>query len=420
MLKASALFYAIVMALIIAIICSSFILFSHFNRIQTLWIDQNTKLLLNASSGLNLLLSNSATIDLNTQITLDLFEEETDSVKLERRQWGAYEVAVSKAFFKNHESLKMALICNNIHSDNSAALYLANLDKPLYLCGNTKINGTCFLPKAGVKRGYIEGQSFIGEKLINGESLESENELPEINKNLMQSNLKYFNGQINPLDSLVMIEDMPLNDTITHSFKNLSLVLKSNGSLALISNFLRGNIRIVSDKSVFVGASAKLEDIIIYAPKIIIEEGFLGVLQLFASDTIIISKNCKLNYPSVLSINRTINSPDNIYASFGENSRFSGVILGYQENNNLKNNLKVSIDKNTIITGQVYVNGLVDLKGKVYGSVACRKFILITPSSVYENHLLNAVIDNTKLPVHFTGINIVSSPSSKSVVKWLN
>jgi hypothetical protein len=45
---------------------------------------------------------------------------------------------------------------------------------------------------------------------------------------------------------------------------------------------------------------------------------------------------------------------------------------------------------------------------------------IITPSSVYENHLLNATIDVSKLSKHYVGINLVQESKIKKVVKWLN
>lgn len=419
MLKAGSLFYAIVIALIIAVVSGMFILFSYYNRIQNIWIEQNQKLILNANSGLKLLLSSNEYLDLNSQKEIDLYGENTDSVRLERRHWGAFEIAVANAHFKNNSSLKAAIIGNNISTDKTTALFLADLDKPLSLCGNTQLSGTCYLPKAGVKRAYIEGQSFSGEKLVNGEIKESGNTLPEINQSLIESNRKYFQGVFETSDSLYDATITPIPDTVINSFKEQTKIIKSDQPIALINNYIRGNVRIISKTSVFIGASAKLEDIIVYAPQVIVEDGFTGNLQIFSSDSVAIGKECKLAYPSAINIIRTGSSKDNITIKIGEDTEILGVIFGYQESNTFRKNLLVSIDKGVKITGQVYVTGSVDLKGQIYGSLYCQKFVLVTPSSVYENHLLNAVIDITKLPASFVGVNLVNKAIRKGVVKWL-
>ena len=51
--------------------------------------------------------------------------------------------------------------------------------------------------------------------------------------------------------------------------------------------------------------------------------------------------------------------------------------------------------------------------------LATNGFMLNTPSSVYENHLLDITIDWSQLSEHFTGINLINESDSRSVVKWL-
>ena len=63
---------------------------------------------------------------------------------------------------------------------------------------------------------------------------------------------------------------------------------------------------------------------------------------------------------------------------------------------------------------------MIELKGDVWGSVYCDKFILSTSSSVYENHLLDATIDFSRLSKHYVGINVLDDAANKKVIKWLN
>ena len=61
-----------------------------------------------------------------------------------------------------------------------------------------------------------------------------------------------------------------------------------------------------------------------------------------------------------------------------------------------------------------------DFKGKVYGALSCDHFLLTTPSSVYENHLLNAEIDPSLLSADFVGGDTHTENSKRDIVKWLN
>ena len=87
-------------------------------------------------------------------------------------------------------------------------MYLADQNKPLSLTGRTQITGNCYLPKAGVKRAYIEGKSFVGNKLINGTKYNSNKTLPPINKELINENLKNFFPKESINDSLMDYERM--------------------------------------------------------------------------------------------------------------------------------------------------------------------------------------------------------------------
>jgi hypothetical protein len=49
----------------------------------------------------------------------------------------------------------------------------------------------------------------------------------------------------------------------------------------------------------------------------------------------------------------------------------------------------------------------------------CRKFILRTAAAIYENHLLNAQVDYSRLPPQFVGSSLFSSAATKQIAKWL-
>ena len=99
-----------------------------------------------------------------------------------------------------------------------------------------------------------------------------------------------------------------------------------------------------------------------------------------------------------------------------------GVLFAWQDATDAKKQVDISVAKKAVVYGQVFSCGTIDLKGCVYGSVLTNKFILRTPSAVYENHLLDATIDVSKLPVEYAGIVIMkdSSFADKRIAKWLD
>lgn len=420
MIKASSLFYAIVISLIIAIVSSSLILFAYLSRIEFDSFEMNQRINLNADSGLNLLLSKQTIVELNQEKSIDLYASGNDLVSLSRKSWGAYEILISKAVFKNTEATRIAQVGFYPDSSKSYSLYLVDEDKPLALCGKTKIKGTAYLPKAGVKRAYIEGQNFVGTTLIDGQIKQSEKTLPEFNKSLIENITTLFSKKmISENDSVVVMEKGISGDSLNNSFKNKTLILASIVAVKIADGIYSGNIVIISDKQITVSANTVLNNVILVAPKIIIEKEFKGALQAFASDSIIINKNVTLSYPSVLGLIRNEKSPAVSSILLSENDTLLGNVFSFKSNTDVLKQTGFVMQDKAVIYGQVYSNGYVDIKGTIYGSLMCSKIILSTPSSVYENHLLNAVIDRTNLSRNYVGINLVEESESKKVVKWL-
>lgn len=422
MLKASSLFYAIAISILFALISSSLILFSHFNRIEFGYNLQMQRIQLNAVSGINFLLSKQDVIKLNEKKVIDLFAENEDEVFLERKSWGAFEIAISRAVWKKDSITQIAQVGYGIPKGKQFSIYLADNDKPLSLCGFTKIKGLCYLPKAGVERAYIEGQSFSGEKLIDGEIKKSEKKLPPINEELVKSLAllcSIADARNTTSDSIIYMEDINKNENVKNSFEKRSIYIYSKNKINLRGNAYEGNIIIVSDKEIKIASDAQLHDIIVMAPKIEIEEKFTGNIQAYARDTLVVKKRCQLNYPSVIGVIRKEHSFNNILLKVEEGASLDGLMFGYQENIGVEKQLLIQIEKDAKITGQIYSNGSVDLKGSIYGSVVCDKFMLGTPSSVYENHLLNATIDNTKLSANFVSSSLLEQSENKKLVKWL-
>ncbi len=421
MIKASSLFYAIVLSLIIAIVSSSLILFAYLTHIQFETFEINQRLHLNADSGLNLLLSQQSIIELNEKKSIDLYDEGMDSVELTRKLWGAYELAISKAVFRNTSVIRTAQVGNSQQSDKSYSVYLVDEDKTLALCGETVLKGTAFVPKAEVKKAYIEGQSFIGNELVAGQIKPSEKKLPEFNKNILENIQSIMSKKtMTENDSIVYVGNELSEDSVTNSFMNHTLLLIGKNTIRISAGFYSGNIAIISDKQITISSAAIMHDVLVFAPKVIVEKEFKGNLQIYASDSVKIDKNVTLAYPSVVGMIRNSSSPTIAAIVLSDNDTVVGNLFAYKAVGDITKQSALILPAKSFVYGQLYSNGYVDIKGTVYGSLMCSKIILRTSSSVYENHLLNVVIDRSKLSTHFVGINLVNEPSYKQVAKWVH
>lgn len=416
-IKAGALLYSLAIALLIGLLSSALILFAFFNRTALQRNSDIERAQLNANSSMQLLLAAPGKVPFDNYTEIDLFGQATDKVTLYRKHWGAFEIAHSIAVAGKQSAYRAAMVGATLHNDSRISVYLADQDKPLSLCGNTLIRGICYLPKAGVKRAYIEGQSFSGDKLIDGEIKESKRELPPVNQAMMEHNLAYLSRQYDKTDSIIDFEKIQEENRVDHTFSENAWLLRSKGKIILTSRNYSGNIIIASDEAVFVGSGSVLDNVLIYAPYIEVEDNFTGSLQLFASDSLFLGENCTLKYPSVAAlINRGESSAKML---IGKGTEISGEVFAYRPGNNPKAPFLFSIEKEAVIKGQVYCSGAVDLKGSIHGSIACEKFILNTPSSVYENHLLNVTIDYSLLSPHFAGVNLTDNSENRKIVKWL-
>jgi hypothetical protein len=258
--------------------------------------------------------------------------------------------------------------------------------------------------------------SYTGERLVYGELKQSNRELPEINKELLDDNFIYFGDTLPLHDSIITLNELYGSDSVHHSFKNRTLVISSNHSITLDAIKLSGNIRILSSGSIFVTSNADLENVILYAQSIYFDKGFSGCLQAFAQDSLIAEENCTFGYPSVLSIlNQNING---VYLQLKRNSSLKGIVFLYQENKAV-NEPYLKIEEGTEIHGEVYCPGQIEIRGNVEGSVSCHTFMLNTVSGSFENHLLNVSIDRTALSEHYSGACFDRKNVSKNI-QWLN
>ncbi|MFN3402666.1 MAG: hypothetical protein ACK40G_01135 [Cytophagaceae bacterium] len=415
MLKANALFTVLIMALVIALLTGSIIYISYLNRLQISYLQLQQKLMLNASSAFNILLAeNSDELQEDTRV-LDLYGLEEDSVLIKKAKWGIFDIGIVKAFSGRSEYIKAGMYGYKPDGESNAAVYLADMNRPLSVSGNTRLKGVCYLPEAGIRREFIEGKSFTGNKLVDGEIKKSKSHLPALEKNICENVLKFLANT--PPASSVYLKDIG-QDSIIKSYLDTTLFLNLGNNIRLTDKFYSGNILLWSDTLVEIDANSRLKDVLLFAPAVVFKKGFRGSVQVFAKDSILLEEDVELTYPSALGIFKKDFKVQQPFVRIKSGAKVSGLIFTKVEVQDLRQTF-VDLKKNSLVKGQIYADGYADIKGRVEGSVMCNKFILYS-SYTYENYLLDAEIDVTLLSDYYVGSSLLPSQKKKRIVKWLN
>ena len=407
-LEAGILSSVLAIALIIATLCASLISLAYYYRMATLQYTIVDRLENNAQSGINLLLATSDHSDVAEGYWKDLFGQEQDSVWLHQRPWGVYQVGIVRARTGNKSRQKVALFGRKPDQTGQSALYLADEQRPLSIAGRTQLIGRCYLPKAGVKSAYINRIGYQGEQLVKGSTQESQGSLPKLSPDAVAHLRRLLTVKAENYLSLDQ-----LGDSLVYSFEAAPTYYHSPGPIT-VSGLLRGNIIVASDRAVTITSQADVEDIIVVAPQITIAPDFEGRLQAIATDTLVVGRGCQLRYPSALVL----------FASSGgavlidEASQVAGTVVLTGTATDYHRRL-LSLEKEASVTGMVYSDGLVELKGSIYGHLSCRKFMLRTASTLYENHILDGTVDASRRSPHYLASALWATTHQKGIAQWL-
>ncbi len=418
-LKAGALQLTLFIAVVIALILAGFILLVHTHKrfnIQTDFIIQTSQ---NTNRGINQVLINSSA--LNDTVSIDL-EEDFKSLKVYREYWGIFEKVTSVAKIKSNTLKRVALIGAIQPENNRTALYVQDNNKPLVVVGSTKIEGAAYLSNLGVKPGTISGQSYYGSQLIYG-GIKKAYDLPKISNEII-TQLAIITKTFVQLEAsqFLTLEDGKM---FTNSFLKPKQLAFSNSKIRLSNIIVIGNVVIKSKTKIVVAASARLKDVILIAPEIIIEDSVKGNFQAIATIKINVGKNVLLDYPSALVLNeKEIQQNGNLSASLKESkilidngSTVKGLVVFLSEEKSNNYNPQIEIKQKATVIGEVYCTENIELKGSVYGSVFTNNFIAKQSGSIYQNHIYNGTILVNQLPKEYVGLSF--SNSKKGVLKWL-
>ena len=407
----------IVIALVIAVICSAIIVAGYFYRAQYQSSFRIAKLQRNLASATNIILADTDnTYDKGTSFAL--FDEADDSVSVQRSTWGIFDLGIAKAFKQTDTIYNVFTVANAVDTAKWITLYVPDEDRPLSVSGKALIRGNARIPKSGIREAYIDGNGYEGDKrLVIGKKQNSSRELPQLNPQRLQS-LENF------LQPLVNIKTwVPGRDTIRNSFlQPLRYLYLGKNVSTLHDIYIDGNVVIASDTTLTIEGSATLRNVIVVAPGIIISNDFHGQGQFFATDSISVGERCIFNYPSCLAtLRNNVLGKGRALISIGNQTTVNGTIAVWQKMKASQVPL-LKMGKNVTVKGQLYSQGIISYKEKntVYGSIFTNRFLYQNNFSAYENYLIGNTIDAKKLsPYYLSGMLLPSANPKNKVLQWL-
>ncbi len=402
MIKAASLYYAIIFMLLIGILLSGLLLYSGSHRIFVNRLEAENELIDFNESSIAFALEYYKKLDSTPYIEKPFDDNFILATKKEK--YGVLDLLFCKSYFHNDTITRKAIVGTTV--SKNLALFLADNDKSLYLF-NTKLIGNCFLPKKNYSKLQISNNSY-GTNIVKGNIMASPKKIPKIDE--------IFNFDFHQYIKTTYSE-LPPNSSYSNSFSRNGVMIVMNDKIDFDNISLSGKYIIKAYDSISIKKNAKLNNIIIQSPKIHIENGFVGSVQLIASKSIWIDKNVKLKSPSFLLLKNSTKFKET-YVNIDESTIIDGGIVLYGKTDDINTN-NLTINKGALVRGTVYCNGSIQLKGKVLGSVYTNNFFLDTGTSKYNNAIKDASIK--ALPTDFTFINLNFLNSKKyKIIQWLD
>jgi hypothetical protein len=412
MVKAGALYFSIIVAFLIAVICASLIMLAAHYRGSYLKEMRMARLSRNMDSGIAYVLAQNENTSGSVE-GLDLFGDQTDSLHITKKKWGIFTLATVKSFVLS-DTLRRSFMMGFETSNDALAVYLSDEDRPLSVSGDTRITGDVEVPKAGMRKSYVESRPYSGDQLVYGKIRDSKRMLGGLEKKWITEIEEKLDFDPSTLSTLKAGDEQV-------SFFAAAKEFDVSG-LTKVNNNLSGQITLYSDTTVRISADAKLDNTVIYAKSIVIADGFKGNCQLFARDSITVGNDAVLSYPSVLALISREKTVDQAKITLGSNVVFEGIILSYEPKRSALQTL-VSLGEKTVVKGEIYATGLVKLekKIKVEGKVSCNRFIMQTPTTLYENFLVDVTLNRkARNRVYLTSAIFTGVTGNKKILRWEN
>lgn len=416
-IKAGALQFVLFIGTIIVLLLFAFIL---INQSHSLF-DKQTDILVDLVRASDNALIESFSMTVQEGNGVDLAGNHGLGIrsKVAKEYWGLLEKRNSVSKKGKLQFEKSAFV--GYRNPDIPALYVRDDNRPMVIVGDAKISGDAYLPERGIKIGNVQGYGYTRPQLVYGNTFQSNAQLPELCSQVDQQ-LKLMTGSMyRPKGNTVTLKQGLL---IKNSFKEGTIVVQGNDYLDLDKVTLIGNVVVWAMDKIQVRATSQLRDVVLVAPQIEIEQGTRGSFQAIASERIEVGKGCELEYPTLLAVHerndsgQTVNTIRDPVIAIESGASIAGAII-YSNKGKPKGLPKfIGIDGAATITGEVYCDQALELKGNIYGSVTTGSFISFENGNTYLNHLFNGTINSELLPDEYCGL-VYACETTNGIAKWL-
>lgn len=406
--KASALQFAILVSVIVAILLAAFLLFTFTFSSFTVKSHQVLSNIDISSKGIQYLQYDGYDIEDSLVVSI----EETPVV-LSNTYWGGFELASATAGGDKNKFKKIALLGSGWEGEITG-MYLQDNSLPLVLAGNTRIEGAVFSPENIIKPGNISGNYFNGGKLVNGSRYNSKSFLSALDPKWKDYVLEM--QAFSPGSNDLVSEP----GSMKNSFFDKRKVIY-NTEKVILDHQLLGHVIVRSETEIEISSFSELDQVLIIAPKVVVNSNFTGSLHII-SEEVKVGENTKLEYPSSITV---IQKPSfGKETSYGEEPKIfignksivrGNIIYLTKEEDKSRNHVIISND--AVVEGNVYSDGYTELKGTVIGSVYTKYFVANEAGSIYINHIYNGKILTEAAKDEMAGLPFEGK--SKTIAAWL-
>lgn len=398
MIKAHSLLYAVYVCLLVGLLLGGLLLLSNMYNQLNLYYATHEGLYSNNLSTINYALGNQLVLE------EELLQDQNTGIQsaFQTKKHGLHTVLLTQSFLQNDTVQSAHFVGKKLNSQD--ALYVANFTQPLSASGKVTVKGNSYLPSERIKETYIQNKpniiSFQGTKKI------SEIQLPKLSEDCQQlfDNQKTIKTNFKELEA-------KSDSVYFNSFFKETLEIEL-GSPNLENKVIKGNFIISSRDSIVIRKNNVLEDVIIKAPKVTIEAGFVGTIQVLATERIFVGKETKLNYPSTLCLlNKNEEKEATIFID--EDVKIVGLVLAFGNDVLHLNQNNIELGENFSISGTIYCSGTLTLKGSVFGTVFASKLLHKANSASYANCIADVTIDISQKPKVFIDFPIFNNQNQR-------
>ncbi len=376
-LRASAMFYAVTAALLIGAVTGSTVLLDHHHNLRVVRALAREHAKDRALAALHRAPSIGAD-GAGWSGPLDPFQDQAGEVEVQVRPWGLFEAVSATAIVADRTVVLEGL--RGRYLDMTATLYLAPRAGPLHLCGDARVQGTVFLPRADVRRGHIEGRPFTGERFVDGVVRSSATLTRVVDPALRQRVLRTLDAASEPPHPVVRV-GRTVNDP-----------------------GLPAGAWILGGDSLWIGPDCALRNALVTASTILIAPGVSGTMQCFADRRIDVGEEVVLEFPSVLCTIRRAGAADRAPIHLDRGAHVQGTIVALDEAVRGAAEPLVRMAPGTVLDGELVVEGAVDIRGTVHGRVVAGTLAVHTSASFYSDHVLDGRILPPRAPAVAAGL----------------